>query len=114
MKCKPSFILSARQLLTIGLTLCLGIYLGHAARADDWTTYQHDAAHTGRSSANFDPTLLKKVWGLSAGNTQPIVVGNNLYELTGSGDPIHPIRLNSYNLPTGQKNWSADFARGGG
>src|SRR2546425_3289969 len=95
-----------------GAFFCIVLLQARLIIADDWTTYQHDAAHTGRSAAAFSPTSLTKVWGLSSGNTQPIVVGNNLYDLAGSGDPINPIALTSYNLLTGQKNWSANFAEG--
>src|SRR3954467_2492386 len=102
---------SASQMLRCGFVLCAVLQFGDV-KADDWTTYQHDAAHTGRSIADFDPTSLTKIWGSSSGNTQPIVVGNSLYHLSGSGDPINPIALTSYNLLTGQKNWSANFAEG--
>jgi hypothetical protein len=105
--------LPAIQMLRCGFILGVVLQLGNA-KADDWTTYQHDAAHTGRSTADFDPTSLIKVWGSSGGNSQPIVVGNNLYDLAGSGDPINPLALTSYNLLTGQKNWSTTYAEGGG
>jgi hypothetical protein len=110
---KPTIFpfLSAFQMLRCGVILCVVLQFGDV-KADDWTTYQHDAAHTGRSSANFNPVSLTKIWGSSSGNTQPIVVGNNLYVFEGSGDPINPIALTSYNLLTGQKNWSANFPPG--
>jgi hypothetical protein len=103
--------LAASQMLRCGFILCVVLQFGDA-KADDWTTYQHDAAHTGRSTANFDPASLTKVWGSSSGNSQPIVVGNALYDLSNSGATTNPLALTSYNLVTGQKNWSANFPLG--
>lgn len=107
----PPF-LRAPQILRFGVLLYF-VLQSKGAKADDWTTYQHDAAHTGRSTADFDPTTLKRVWGSSSKNTQPIVVGNTLYDLTKSEDPLNPVALISYNLATGQKNWSTNFKAGG-
>jgi hypothetical protein len=74
--------------------------------ADDWATYQHDAAHTGRSSATFDPTLLKATWGETySGPVFPVVAGNSLYEIRGNGSAT----LTSYNLLSGKKNWTTTF-----
>jgi hypothetical protein len=107
-----NLLLSASRMLRSGFILCVVLQFGDA-KADDWTTYQHDAAHTGRSTADFAPTSLTKVWGSSSGNTQPIVVGNTLYELTSSGNTSNPLALNSYNLATGQKNWTTNFTAPG-
>src|SRR3954469_23269938 len=104
--------LSASQMLRYGFILCAVLQFGNA-KADDWMTYQHDAAHTGRSTADFDPTTLTKIWGSNSGNTQPIVVGNSLYELTGNGFTRAPVTLTSYNLATAQKNWSTGFEAAG-
>jgi hypothetical protein len=69
--------------------------------ADDWATYQHDNAHTGRSSADFNPTLLQKAWG-STEFFSPIVVGNSVFAFNSSQGRIG---LASFNLLNGQQLW---------
>jgi hypothetical protein len=86
-------------------TIVLGSLIAFATSrtfGDDWTTFQHDTAHTGRSSATFDPTLLTKTWG-STQYVSTIVVGNQLYAVrSGTGTTS----VGSFNLFTGQQNWS--------
>jgi hypothetical protein len=73
--------------------------------ADDWATYQHDAAHTGSSSAAFDPTLLKVAWSRSSSSPIfPVVAGNSLFEIESNG------RVTSYNLLNGKQNWTTTFS----
>ena len=73
--------------------------------ADDWATYQHDNAHTGRSSAAFDSTLLTKAWG-SMQYTDPIVVGNSVFGIRGNGT----VTVTSFNLLNGQTKWSTSLS----
>ena len=88
-----------------GLVLCVVLLAAGRLYADDWPTYQHDSGHTGRSPADFNPTLLKKAWGTPLGTRwfdNPVVVGNTLYTLQDG--------LTSYNLLNGAKNWSHTYA----
>src|SRR5579864_4277422 len=62
------------------------------ARADDWEAYQHDAQHTGRSSATIDPGSLQFAWQAPTGFSVPLVVGDTVYSLQngqGTGTPTH-------------------------
>ena len=69
---------------------------------DDWGSFQHDVAHSGRSMAAINPSKLAFAWN-AAGYTNPLVVGNNLYASgLGSGQPV----VSSFNLSTGTLNWS--------
>src|SRR6476646_3096022 len=89
-----------------GVFLCAAILATGPTNADDWPTYQHDSAHTGRSAATFDPTLLTKKWGLTnSAMMTPVVAGNSLYNVKGSA-------LTSYNVFTGQQNWSTPLSGG--
>ena len=94
-----NLLLSASRMLQSGFIFCVVLQFADV-KADDWTTYQHDSAHTGRSAASFDPLLLKKMW---TGNSSavPLVVGNTLYALGAS--------VTSYNLFSGAKNWSQTY-----
>jgi hypothetical protein len=92
--------------LLVVAAICL---ISLQSNADDWTTYQHDNAHTGRSSANFDPTLLKKAWGSTGLRFQhPIVAGDAIYDVRGNGHIVNPTTVTSYNF-SGTKKWTFDY-----
>ena len=87
--------------------LSIGSLAALPAGADEWAAYQHDNAHTGRSSVSFDPTQLKKAW------TSPNLYANSIV----ADDSIFGRRfrdagttaMTSFNLKTGQQNWSIVF-----
>src|SRR4051812_43847411 len=85
----------------VGPLLCALLVCARMVVADDWATYQHDNAHTGRSSADFDPTLLQKAWG-STEFSHPIVIGNSVFAYNSSQGRIG---LASLNLLNGQQLW---------
>ncbi|MEK6644541.1 MAG: PQQ-binding-like beta-propeller repeat protein [Planctomycetota bacterium] len=77
------------------------------ALADDWTTYQHDAAHTGRSTALFDPTELVKAWSAPQGYSQPLIVGDKVFSMRnqqGIGSDVTSV--SSFQLSNGAVNWT--------
>jgi hypothetical protein len=73
--------------------------------AESWSTYQHDAAHTGRSTASFDPALLQKAWDAPLGYSTPLVVGNSIYAMK-NGAGAGSTTYTSFNLLTGVPNWN--------
>src|SRR4029079_7959663 len=75
----------------------------------DWATYQHDAAHTGRSSASFNPTQLKKAWTAPQGYSNPIVVGNSIFAMRHGANNNSPSTITSFNLIDGTQSWSTTF-----
>ena len=74
------------------------------AKAEDWTTYQHDTAHTGRTSADFDPTLLQKAWSAPQGYGTPLIAGNAVYAMKNGSTAV-----TSFNLSNGAINWSDPY-----
>src|SRR5436190_9295846 len=95
-----------------GAILCTMLLPAGSVLADDWPTYQHDSAHTGRSSAAFDPSLLKKAWGTTDFSYSAVVAGNSIYAIRGNGRLTNPTTITSFNLQNGSQNWSYDFAPG--
>ncbi len=109
MNLKRNCLLSAFEMLQSGFILCVVLQFGDA-KADDWTTYQHDAAHTGRSSETFNPLLLKNTWGETFSLTRPypptpVVAGDSLYNIVGASGTT----ITSYNVRNGTTRWSASY-----
>ena len=79
------------------------------SRADDWSTYQHDPQHTGRSEANFDASTLTKNWSAPQGYAIPLVIGSTVYAMNnqqGVGGPGVTTDVSSFNLSNGSVNWT--------
>jgi hypothetical protein len=110
---KPTIFpfLSASQMLRCGVAFGILLQLGGSACADDWTTYQHDSAHTGRSSDTFNPLLLKNTWGKTFSLTRPypptpVIAGDSLYNIVGASGTT----ITSYNVLNGATRWNASYA----
>jgi hypothetical protein len=90
------------------LITSLACFAAPASRADDWAAYQHDAAHTGRSAADFDPRSLAKVWSAPEGYATPLVAGPNVIA-TRNGQNASGQRTDytSFRLADGGVNWTA-------
>jgi hypothetical protein len=76
--------------------------------ADDWPYYQHDASHTGDSSAVVSPQALSLAWTAPSstfGYSTPVIIGNTIYatqpDLSGSLTTV-----SSFDLSIGTINWS--------
>lgn len=72
-----------------------------------WTTYQADTQHTGRSSVNVNPMNLAFQWQAPQGYSVPLIVGNSIYSMRnqqGVGGDITSIR--SFDLASGSANWT--------
>ena len=103
---RSSGFVPSRALLASGL-LTIQAFAFQAAVADDWSYYQHDAAHTGASTANLDPTALSLAWSAPAGYSLPIVSGNTVFASQTSGGGIYaPNNVTSFALSNGAINWS--------
>ena len=81
-----------------------------SARADDWPYYQHDAWHTGNSSAIINPQMLSLAWTAPpspSGYSAPVIVGNSIYAMQNQGGfgELHTT-VSSFDLSTGAINWS--------
>jgi hypothetical protein len=74
--------------------------------ADDWPYYQHDAAHTGDSSALVDPTLLSLAWQAPTGYATPLIVGDTVYATKNGGGTNNPTSISSFALTDGSVNWT--------
>ncbi|MCB9849633.1 MAG: PQQ-binding-like beta-propeller repeat protein [Phycisphaerales bacterium] len=71
--------------------------------ADAWSTYQHDAQHTGRSPVSFNPQDLNYSWSAPDGYSLPLVVGSKVYSMRyGVGEQT---RVASFDLSDGSVNW---------
>ena len=56
--------------------------------ADDWPYYQHDAWHSGDSSAFVNPQALSLAWTAPSsptGYSTPVIVGNSIYAMKPGG-----------------------------
>ncbi|HEY7118638.1 MAG TPA: PQQ-binding-like beta-propeller repeat protein [Tepidisphaeraceae bacterium] len=83
------------------------IGVSSAARGDEWTMYQHDVAHTGRSTASFDPRTITRSWSAPAGYATPLIVGGDVIAMRnqqGVGSDSTSIR--SFRLSDGAVNWT--------
>ena len=78
--------------------------------ADDWPYYQHDAWHTGNSSALVNPQVLSLAWTAPSsptGYSTPVIVGNTIYAMQNQqGIGNSQTTLSSFDLSTGTINWS--------
>ncbi|HEY4272268.1 MAG TPA: hypothetical protein VGM65_09700 [Candidatus Udaeobacter sp.] len=67
------------------------ILLSRSAAADDWPYYQHDAWHTGNSSALVTPQALSLAWiapSSFTGYSTPVIVGNTIYAMQNQGGSV--------------------------
>ena len=107
MKYPTSGLLLSAAVAHCGAIFCATLLFDVCVFADDWQTYQHDSAHTGRSTATYNPALLKKAWGVAEfAQVFPIVAGNSLYEIRNNSSNT----VSSFNLISGQKNWSTNLS----
>ena len=74
--------------------------------ADDWPYYQHDAAHTGNSSAIVDPTALSLVWSAPTGYSTPLIAGNDVFATQNGQGTGTPTTISSFALSNGAINWN--------
>jgi hypothetical protein len=78
--------------------------------ADDWPYYQHDALHTGDSSALVTPQALSLVWSAPSfptGYSTPVIVGNTIYAMQNQqGAGNSHTTVSSFDLATGAIHWS--------
>jgi PQQ-like domain len=94
------------RLLWIGALSVLALF---SARADDWPYYQHDAWHTGGSSAVVNPQALSFAWSApspppsTTGYSTPVIVGDTIYAMQESASQT---TISSFDLSTGAINWS--------
>ena len=75
----------AVEKLKVALLAAIVFTPGESARGDDWQGYQHDAQHTGRSTAAFDPTQLAFSWKAPTGYATPVIVGNQVFATRSGG-----------------------------
>jgi hypothetical protein len=100
-----------RGLRRIQLIAAAGtILLARSVVADDWPYYQHDAWHTGDSSAVVNPQALSLAWTAPSsptGYSTPVIVGNNIYAMQNQqGIGNSQTTISSFDLSTGAINWS--------
>jgi outer membrane protein assembly factor BamB len=101
-----------RRLVRIQVIAFAGaILLARSVVADDWPYYQHDASHTGDSSAEVSPKALSLAWTApspppsTTGYSTPVIVGNTIYA-TQLGINGSQTTVSSFDLSTGAINWS--------
>jgi hypothetical protein len=86
------------------------ILFARSVVADDWPYYQHDAWHTGDSSAFVNPQALSLAWTAPSsptGYSTPVIVGNNIYAMQNQqGIGQSHTTVSSFDLLTGAINWS--------
>ncbi|MGB9475343.1 MAG: PQQ-binding-like beta-propeller repeat protein [Candidatus Udaeobacter sp.] len=86
------------------------ILFARSVVAADWPYYQHDASHTGNSSAVVDVQALSLVWtapSLPTGYSTPVIVGNHIYAMQNQqGFGELETTVSSFDLATGAINWS--------
>jgi hypothetical protein len=86
----------------IGLVLSCLVLVGSGVVPDSWTHYQHDAAHTGRSSAAITPAQLDPAWS-APDYTSPLIVGETLYAKSYNGLST---AVSAFALADGQLLWT--------
>ena len=92
-------LIKASQLI-VGLAV---VILGGAnARADNWGSYQHDPAHTGRTNSPVNPAKLSLAWTAPEYNG-PLVIGDTLY-----AKRIHDLStdVSAFSLADGALLWT--------
>jgi PQQ-like domain len=86
------------------------ILFARSVVADDWPYYQHDASHTGNSSALVNPQALSLAWAAPSsptGYSTPVIVGNSIYAMQNQqGIGNSQTTISSFDLATGAINWS--------
>jgi hypothetical protein len=86
------------------------ILFAQSVVADDWPYYQHDAWHTGDSSAVVSPQALSLAWTAPSsptGYSTPVIVGNTIYAMQNQqGIGQSQTTVSSFDLSTGTINWS--------
>jgi hypothetical protein len=86
------------------------ILFARAVAADDWPYYQHDAWHTGASSAFVNPQALSLAWTAPSsptGYSTPVIVGNTIYAMQNQqGIGGAQTTISSFDLATGAIHWS--------
>ena len=80
-------------------SLLLWLALG-PVRADSWPQYQHDPAHTGRTTATVTPEALHLIWSVP-NYTQPLISGDTVYGTSTSGSTV-----TAFAMRTGAVKWS--------
>ena len=70
-------------LVQLKVFLAVGaILFAQSVAASDWPYYQHDASHTGDSSAVVTPQTLSLTWSAPSsqfGYSTPVIIGNTVY-----------------------------------
>jgi hypothetical protein len=82
-----------------GLVVLFTATMAATTRADDWPTYQHDAAHTGFSNIALNASQLTLAWKTPVGYNYPVIAGGRMYAVNGSS-------VSAFNLSTGAIEWS--------
>ena len=86
------------------------ILFARSVVADDWPYYQHDAWHTGDSSALVTPQALSLAWTAPSsptGYSTPVIVGNTIYAMQNQqGFGNSQTTVSSFDLATGAIHWS--------
>lgn len=88
------------------LALALAVVFSPVARGQ-WTTYQADNQHSGRTSAVVNPGQLTYAWSAPTGYSIPLVVGESVFAMRnqqGVGSDTTTIR--SFDRATGAVNWT--------
>src|SRR6266446_2786946 len=97
-----------RSLVRVEVIAAGAILLAGPAVADDWPYYQHDARHTGNSSAVVNPQALSLAWtapSSPSGYITPVIIGNTIYAIQNRGVNA-VVTVSSFELSTGVINWS--------
>jgi len=102
-----------RGLVRLQIIAAGAILFARLVVADDWPYYQHDARHTGYSSAIVNPQALSRAWTapsfFTGGYSTPVIVGNTIYAMQNqqgySGGGLRT-RVTSFDLATGAINWT--------
>ena len=101
-----------RELVRILVIVAAGtVPFARSVVADDWPYYQHDASHTGNSSALVNPQALSLAWTApspppsTTGYSTPVIVGNTIYAMR-EGINGSQTTISSFDLATGAINWS--------
>ena len=99
-----------RGLVRLQLIAAAASLFARTVVADDWPCYQHDASHTGNSSAIVDPQALSLAWTAPSsftGYSAPVIVGNTIYAIQNQqGFGEYQTTVSSFDLSTGAINWS--------
>ena len=76
---------------------------GNGFGAPNWSHYQHDTAHTGRTNAAVDPSSLALAWNAQDFSHGPLIVGDTLYATRLNG--LSTV-VTAFSLRNGQVKWS--------